>query len=103
MTETSSYAVIDELVDAGIIQESNRRFFHLLGLELVAALQADGSYSLKVRIQRSTTGGFVFEHREPDWSTVRQARARAIEDELTQAIEHRRERYGFDLQPIEDL
>ena len=103
MAEASAYMSADDLIDGGIIQEANRRFFHILGFELVAPLEADGALSLKVREERGVKGGLTFQHREPEWSTVRQSRAREVDNMFSRAMEARIERYGFGMQPIDDL
>ena len=102
-SERQEYLSADDLVEAGYVQEANRRFFHLLGLELVANVQSDGTLTLKVRDERRVPGGLVFDHREPEWSEVRQARALVVDELLFGAVPHRIERFGFDVQPIDSL
>lgn len=91
------------LLDSGIIQEVNRRFFHILGLEMVAILDGRGKMTLRVRDETQTPGGLLFEHKEPQWSVVRQERSRDVEQRLSEAREVRTAMYGFSEQPIEFL
>lgn len=41
-----NYMDLKEFIDAGFLQEANRRFFHPLGLALEVAKNRDGTYSL---------------------------------------------------------
>lgn len=101
--ERIPYAETDELIDLGILQEANRRFFHLLGLDLVAKMEADGSYTLRIVDERAQEGGTVFSHREAEWSGVRRTRARKIERLLAARAAERRQVRGFEIQPVEEL
>ena len=99
----TAFASIDELLELGVLQEANRLFFHVLGLELCAVLDPNEGLVLRVRDEGYLEGGVVFGHHDPEWSEVRQERARRVSREFEQAMSSRRERYGFELQPIEKL
>lgn len=99
----TAYASTDELLDLGVLQEANRRFFHLLGLELVARVEADGTHSLHVVDGRTTEGGMTFGHREPEWLAIRRERVRTVERLLASRVRVRRRLHGFGRQPVEEL
>ena len=101
--ETIPYAPTDELIDLGVLQEANRRFFHLLGLELVATVEDDGSHTLRVVDERDQRGGLVFSHEEPEWSEIRRARAREVERLLAARTAERQKVRGFEVQSMEEL
>lgn len=101
--ETIPYADVDELIDIGLLQEANRRFFHLLGLELVAEAQVDGSHTLHFVDERVQEGGIVFGRQEPEWSNIRRTRAEEIERLLAARATERQQMRGFHVQPVEDL
>lgn len=96
-------ADIQELLDLGVFQEANRRFFHILGLEIVVRLEDSGDYSLAILDGRGELGGIRFTKREPRWSQTRRERANRISNLLAGQIAFRWYRMGFRRQPVADL
>lgn len=96
-------ADLDELIDLGIIQEANRRFFHILGFELVTRVDADRGLVLELHGGGCDEAGLTFGHSEPTWSAVRRERARMVQAMYVAALAARREALGYTLQPIDDL
>lgn len=96
-------ADLDEVIDLGIIQEANRRFFHVLGFELVTRVDPDRGLVLELRAGGCDEAGLTFGHSEPTWSTVRRERARMVQAMYVAAFAARREALGYTLQPIDDL
>jgi hypothetical protein len=86
-----------------MLQEANRRFFHILGVELVAKIDEDNRYSLHFVDGRTQEGGMTFAHSEPRWSAVRQERARRLERMLAVRLRVRRRVHKFGRQPIDQL
>lgn len=90
-----------EFIDGGFMQEPNRRFFHVLGLELVAQLQDDGSLMLKVCYSRNLDGGVVYPAPDDDEVARRLQRNAGEIDRLWRECARAREaRYGFVIQPV---
>lgn len=86
-----------EFLDAGFLQEVNRRFFHPLGLALSVKLNEDGTVELhNIWDGRDDPEGFTFE----GWTETDQARGQVIEDELQRLLKVREERLGFGIQPL---
>lgn len=97
------YASVAELLELGIFQEANRRFFHILGLELVVQMQHDGRQTLNVVDGRTELGGMTFRHDEETWSRVRRDRAERVTDLWNRQVDLRRATYGFQVQPTSSL
>jgi len=97
------YADIEELLELGVLQEANRRFFHVLGLELVMEIDGDGDAALRIVDCREESGGTIFAHNPSRWSRVRRTRARIVKELWDKAVATRRVRYGFEQQPTDDL
>ena len=97
------YADITELLDLGLLQEANRRFFHILGLELVVRVGESGEETLSIIDGREEVGGMIFRHQEEPWSTVRRDRAHRVEEMWKRCLAARSQRYGFERQPVADL
>lgn len=100
---SNTYASIDELMELGILQEANRRFFHFLGLELVARVEPDGPHSLHIVDGRRKNGGMTFGHWEAGWSEVRRARSEFVAHLLESRVAERRRVGGVGVQPMEEL
>ncbi|MEX2374483.1 MAG: hypothetical protein WD942_02715 [Dehalococcoidia bacterium] len=97
------YADPSELLESGVIQEANRRFFHILGLDLVVAIQASGEPRLRVLDEREQPGGLTFGRHEARWSRIRLARTRRVRTIWDAAVERRQKACGFVRQPPREL
>ena len=96
-------ADLDELIELGVIQEANRRFFHVLGLELVTRLDPERGLVLEIDGGGCDQAGLAFGYHEEEWSEFRQERARRIDAIYTGALAARLEAFGYAIQPIADL
>jgi hypothetical protein len=90
-----------EMLDGGYILEANRQFFHLLGLELVAQLLDDG-LRLRVLDWRELPAGVVFS-RDDGLSETRRCKVGRIGSAWEMRAQIRLARYGFIVQPPEQL
>ena len=91
-----------ELANSGYVQEANRRFFHILDLELVSIV-GDGGLELQLWQGQSFGSGLVFGKQDEEWSPVRQERARRVEEQWAEQATRRLRRLGYVVQPIEML
>ena len=93
--EELQYADIKEMVDSGYIQEVNRRFFHLLGLNLEVQQHEDGTWELVGIVDfRDDKEGLVYHQVEAE-------KVKAIQHELDRRIEARQKHFGWFIQPYE--
>lgn len=102
-TRPPAYADIEELLELGVLQEANRRFFHILGLELVVRVEASGEHTISFADGRAELGGLTFRHPEEQWSRVRRDRASRVAEMWKRGLAARAHRYGFRRQPLADL
>ena len=96
-------ADLDELINIGVIQEANRRFFHILGLELVARVDPARGLTLDLDDCRSESLSVHFTSREPEWSEVRRTRAQEVSALLEARLAMREDLLGYGVQPLADL
>ena len=68
-----------ELARGGYVQEANRRFFHILDLELVSLVGNEG-LELQIWKGQSFGSGLIFGKQDEEWSPVRQERARWVDE-----------------------
>lgn len=91
---------LDEFMDAGYLQEVNRRFFHPLGLALMVAADTDdetGEVTSDWRIEgiidvRDDPEGMIFEEVDPE-------KVERIEQEETRRRPAREAALGYWIQP----
>lgn len=89
------YIDIQELVDNGYVQEVNRRFFHLLGLNLEINKSDSGELQfVGIADFRDDEEGLVFD--EVDVEKVKN-----VQKEIDRKIEARQKAFGWFLQPYE--
>ena len=100
--QSSQQLTDSEMSHCGYVQEANRRFFHILDLELVLTLGNEG-FELQLWKGQSFGSGLVFGKQDEDWSPVRQARARRVEEQWAEQTARRLRRLGYVVQPIEML
>lgn len=97
------YADVAELLELGVLQEANRRFFHILGLELVVRVGESGEHTLSIIDGREDDGGLIFRHPEESWSEIRRERVNRVGEMWERCVAARSDRYGFERQPVADL
>ncbi|UCF20420.1 MAG: hypothetical protein JSU87_03160 [Gemmatimonadota bacterium] len=92
-----------ELSDQGFVLEANRQFFHPLGLYLVLQITEDG-YRLRVLDYRERPAGVRFEgERDADECADRRGKVANVGALWEERAERRLERYGYIVQPSEEL
>jgi hypothetical protein len=88
---------LNEFIDAGFLQEVNRRFFHPLGLALSVKTHEDGTVTLhNIWDGRDDPEGFTFE----GWTEADEARGQVIEDTMQRLLKLREDHLGFGIQPL---
>lgn len=92
---------LKELKESGILQEINRRFLHILGLELVIEeMPVTQEYSLAGILDlRHKTGGIVRDYSDRSCSL----KARIFQEDFNKRAKARYDIYGFVVQPVNTL
>lgn len=94
---------IKEFREKGYLQELNRRFLHPLGLGLEIVIDADGNETIGgVWDYRDDPEGLIFDIHNSDIERKNRFKENKmfIDNELTKYSEVRKERFGFDVEPI---
>jgi hypothetical protein len=99
----------EQFMDEGYLLEANRQFFHPLGLQLALQVTDDG-LRLRVHDRRAFIAGPIYEPdedrdpREKDrCSRKRRAKVARIRSLWESRAQFRLKRYGYVVQPVEEL
>ena len=100
---STQYIDIEEFIDAGLLQEVNRQFFHPRGLALTVGAETDddtgeviGPWKLVgVQDYRDDPEGFIF-----DEETLSEEKAAKVAADLAEREEPRRKALGYLIQPV---
>ena len=93
-----NYIDMQKFIDMGYLQEANRQFFHPLGLALEATYQKDGTFVLlHIWDYRDDKEGMTFIALD---SKEIQERADNVEKLRKKHAKIRKEKYGWEIQPI---
>jgi hypothetical protein len=94
---------IKEFREKGYLQELNRRFLHPLGLGLEITINSDGSETIGgVWDYKDDPEGLIFDISNSDEERKNRFKKNQefIDNEYNERCEYRRERFGFDIEPI---
>ena len=94
---------IKEFVEEGYLQESNRRFFHPLGLALEVQADNNGDYSISgVQDFRKFPEGAIFDLVNSDHERKRRffSNFNKIEKAFSERAKIRKDNYGYELETI---
>lgn len=97
---------INEFVEKGYLQEANRLFFHPLGLSLVVKYDEDSQqFALGGVLDcRSDEEGVVFgSSKDSGQASVRTEKFSSVQKEIKEKSSIRVQRFGWSIQPIEDM
>jgi DNA polymerase III alpha subunit len=100
------YIDLREFVDLGYLQEVNRRFFHPLGLAMsVISKNGDDKVVFAGIIDsRDQEDGCIFDERVIDSKIENfEDKAMYVQGEWERKCEKRRQRLGYEIQPIKKL
>jgi hypothetical protein len=103
--EGTQYMDEDELSTEGYLLEANRQFFHPLGLQLVLQITDDG-FRLRVIDSRSLLAGPVYEADGNPFAPCgrsRREKVARIRSDWEMRAQFRLRRYGYVVQPTEEL
>jgi hypothetical protein len=106
MTDPVKYISIKEFREKGYLQELNRRFLHPLGLALAIDVKDDGEEVLKgVWDYREDPEGIYYDLENSDEERKNRfyQKASYVEKELQKRKEKRKNKLGFEIEPIVQL